>query len=195
MNRLNNELIVSTSAARPTRFLGAILLAAFAVAVLVGSALAANIVSNGSFEKDGDGDGIPNNWAGFALTTADKRVCNQSQAGNCSFKLVGDGNAKQLRQYFGSGSAGDEFDFSVWAKGKGIVTGAGYARVSVYFYHTACCDFDIFSLDIPEGNSPWTKQQVHVVATENYTSVSIWLESDFDSGKMWVDKVKLVEAP
>src|SRR3990172_12470257 len=90
MNGPNNELIVSTSTARPMRFLWAFVLAAFAVALLAGSALAAsgNLVKNGSFEKDSNGDGIPNAWSGSALTPGDKRVCNQSQAGACSFKMV-----------------------------------------------------------------------------------------------------------
>ena len=70
------------------RVLRALLLAAIAVALFAGSAVAAggNLVKNGSFEKDSNGDGIPNSWVGANLTPADKRVCNQSYAGTCSFK-------------------------------------------------------------------------------------------------------------
>src|SRR3972149_4301150 len=103
------------------RVFGTLLLAAFAVALIAGSALAAstNLVKNGSFEKDGNGDGIPNDWNGVNLTLADKRVCNQSKAGSCSFKAVGDGTTKYLYQVIAvSGGSGNEFNLSAWTKGK-----------------------------------------------------------------------------
>src|SRR3989304_5778216 len=69
--------------------------AALAVAVFVGSALAANnLLANSSFEKDSDGDGLPNNWIDFGTGIAPKRVCNQSVAGSCSLKVVLDANDK-----------------------------------------------------------------------------------------------------
>ena len=100
----------------PTRrVLASLLLAAFGVAALAGSALAASLVKNGSFEKDSNGDGIPNNWLGnFNFTPADKRVCNQSHAGTCSFRLVGDGNNKFLSQELAiSGIDGDQAIFGI----------------------------------------------------------------------------------
>jgi hypothetical protein len=55
------ELSPNTPRSVAHRPLGtALLLAALALAALAGSALAAgNLVKNGSFEKDGNGDGIP----------------------------------------------------------------------------------------------------------------------------------------
>jgi hypothetical protein len=68
------------------RVLPALLLAAIAVATLAGGALAAgNLVKNGSFEKDGNGDGIPNSWidGGSAGIFAETRV--QPELRRCLF--------------------------------------------------------------------------------------------------------------
>jgi len=179
--------------------LGALLLAAFAVAVFAGSALAAgNLVKNGSFEKDSDGDGIPNKWVAgvFGLTLADKRVCNQSKAGSCSFKIVADGTIKQLTQEIVAGGLADnQYNLSAWTKGKTIVYGAGTAQVLVRFNHTDGSN-NGWAFEIPAGTSPWTLRQFSpAVAFENFDSITIILEISADSGKLWVDKVKLVEAP
>jgi hypothetical protein len=199
MKAPSNELIVSTSTARPThRLWVAILLAALALAVLVGSALAAgNLVKNGSFEKDSDGDGIPNGWGDTgALTPLDKRVCNQSYAGSCSFKMVADGTAKGLAQLIAvAGLTGDEFKLSAWTKGKSIVDSGGPARLIVEISLGGSTS-DYASFDIPDGSSPWTLHQLSLTATANYDTVTIYLYFySTDSGKIWVDKVKLVETP
>jgi hypothetical protein len=180
------------------RILPALLLAAFAVAALVGSALAASLVKNGSFEKDTNGDGIPNKWTGnFNLTPADKRVCNQSYAGACSFKMVGDGSSKSLSQELDiQGLASEEFILSAWTKRKDIVYATGgYAGVFVRFNHTDGSN-NAWAIITTDATSPWTLGQVSATAFENFDSITIILDYYIaDSGKWWVDKVKLVAAP
>jgi hypothetical protein len=178
--------------------LAALLLATFGVAILAASALAAsgNLVKNGSFEKDSNGDGIPNSWNPGGLTPADKRVCNQSYAGMCSFKMIADGGNKTFyTQIAVSGLAGDEFNLSAWTKGKNIVYGAGVTQVVVLFYHTGGGSSESL-FDIPEGNSPWTLRQFSgATAAADYNTIVITLRVTAGSGKMWLDKVKLVPAP
>src|SRR3990172_4968338 len=183
MNGPNNELIVSTSTARPMRFLWAFVLAAFAVALLAGSALAAsgNLVKNGSFEKDSNGDGIPNLWDVNSLTSTDKRVCNQSYIGSCSFRIVADGTVKTLKQTaFGAGLLGDQFTISAWTKGKDIINGGGAAQVVVQIDHTGGgTSFE--TLDLPEGNSAWTHSEATVTAAADYSIVRGYLYVNPDS--------------
>jgi hypothetical protein len=177
--------------------LGAILLAAFILAVFAGSALAAGkLVKNGSFEKDGDGDGIPNKWAGISLTAADKRVCNQSYAGACSFKMVADGTIKVLKQVIVvSGVTGEDFILSAWTKGKDVVLGGGAARIYLVFNHTDGSN-NPWYFDIPAGTSAWALSQVSGQANENFDSITISLQFiEPTSGKVWADKVKLVAVP
>ena len=180
------------------RLLSALLLAALAVAVFAGSALGAstNLVKNGSFEKDSNGDGIPNDWNGVNMTLADKRVCNQSKAGSCSFKAVGDGTDKVLIQDIAaSGLAGDQLTLSAWTKGKNIVLGAGVSRFVFRFNYTDFTD-EYVNFNIPAGTTAWTLRQQPLQATKDFASISIFIpELSADSGKLWIDKVKLVEVP
>ena len=182
----------------PTRrVLASLLLAAFGVAALAGSALAASLVKNGSFEKDSNGDGIPNNWLGnFNFTPADKRVCNQSHAGTCSFRLVGDGNNKFLSQELAiSGIDGDQYDLSAWVKTKAINFGAGSARGYVLFNHTGGGTNEVF-IGISSQTSPWAFYKlVGAEATADYNSITIFMQSSITSGKWWVDQVKLAPSP
>jgi hypothetical protein len=174
-----------------------VLLTAFAIAILAGSALAAtgNLVKNGSFEKDSNGDGIPNKWVPGTLAPTDKRVCNQSSAGSCSFRMVGDGSGKQLSQVIDvSGDASDEFTLSAWTRGKTIVLGAGAARVYVQFNHTGGGSNNNI-VDIPAGTTTWTLRQLPAQATADFDSIYVSVYLGADSGKMWVDQVKLVPAP
>ena len=177
--------------------LGALLLAAFAVAVFAGSALAAgNLVKNGSFEKATNG--IPNWWGWFGFTPADKRVCNQSKAGACSFKMVADGAFKNLEQCCLpiSGLAGDEFTLSVWTKSKAFDLGLGNsAYVYVLFsYPGGGSNYDYF--DIPTGTTAWTLIQVSAVADDAYDTMEVGVQFNYPvSGKVWFDKVRLVEVP
>ena len=176
-----------------------LLLAALAVAILAGSALAAgNLIKNGSFEKDTNGDGVPNNWTGnINLTPADKRVCNQSYAGTCSFKLVGDGTEKYLSQIVSlpGGTQGESFQLNVWAKGKNTVLGSGIVLIQMIILHTDGDSLDNYYAYIPAGNTPWTKYTINGEATENFNNINVVLFSSADSGKAWFDKVKLVAAP
>ena len=202
MSISNIKPILSKYGPQSSRVLAALLcafgVAALAVAILAGSALAAgsNLVKNGSFEGGTHGNGIPNKWSGTNLTTADKRDCNQSAAGDCSFKMVGNGVSKLFKQEIAVGGlAGDEFTLSAWTKGKDVAFGGGEARVYVYFNHT---DGSANSLQfgIPAGTTPWSSRYYSpATASENYDSIRIQIQFSIDSGKIWVDKVKLVPIP
>ena len=189
-------LVRRLSKGNPT--LLALLLTALILALFAGSALAAstNLVKNGSFEKDTNGDGIPNNWNGVNMTLVDKRVCNQSKAGSCSFKTMGDGTDKVLIQDISAaGLAGDHLTLSAWTKGKSIVLGAGVSRLVFRFNYTDLTD-EYVNFDIPPGTTPWALRQLPVAATKDFASISIFIpELSADSGKLWIDKVKLVEVP
>ena len=182
--------------------------AAFALGIFVVDAQAqvgiqagTNYLSNSSFEKDGNGDGIPNSWfGGYSITSADKRVCNQSYVGDCSFKMVGDTNYKYLGQCVDFNPdttfAGDKFKLKIWIKGKAIDVGAGEAQVYITFYDTGGAgqlNYDTFS--IPGGTSAWASHQVSEAALADYDQICIYLVFEADSGKVWFDKVSLVYVP
>jgi len=173
------------------------LLAGLAVATLAGSALAAggNLVKNGSFEKDGNGDGIPNKWGDLGTTGLDKRVCNASAVGKCSFRMVGESVNKFLVQELAiSGDASDDFDLSAWTRGKDLDL-TGNAQVIVFFNHTGG-GVNQWSIGIPDGTSAWTfRLFIGASSTADFDSISVAIYNSKVSGKMWVDKVKLVPSP
>jgi len=180
----------------------ALLLSAFSVAILAGSALAAALVKNGSFEKDSNGDGIPNSWTrsnfGGVLP---KRVCNQSYAGSCSFRFVGDGIQQSLYQDIPiSGVSGEQFNILVWTKGKDIVFGAGgYINVNVEYVIGG--DGGVWgggSVEITEpGTHPWTLRSFYdqTPDKENLVAIRLKLNVDIESGRLWFDKVKVLLVP
>jgi hypothetical protein len=171
--------------------------AAFAVAVLVGSALAAgNLVINGSFENDSNGDGIPNNWTPLSLTPSDKRVCNKAHAGTCSFKMIGEGVTKYMFQFPAiSGGAGDSYTLKVWVMTKDLVWGTGNATIYLETHQTDG-GYDSDGQNLAQGTSAgWVLYTLNVTSTETYDSVRVWIKFYPESGKAWFDKVKLVEVP
>ena len=199
MNISSIKPIVSKNSSKPRRrVLAALLLAALAVAIVAGSALAANLVVNGSFEKDTDGNGVPNQWILNDDSGADTRVCNQSYVGACSFKMVGAGAEIFLIQITGlSGGGGDSFKLSFWARGKNIDLGTtGILTIYVIIDHTDDVFTDTFNQNITPGNTPWTKYVLELTATEDYEQLIVEIfQDDLAGGKAWFDKVKLVAVP
>lgn len=188
--------------------LGALLLAAFALVIFGGftqdaqaqgeindiGILAGNFVLNGSFETDSNGDGIPNNWFdNDALSSADKRVCNQSYAGSCSFKMAGDGGGtKWLAQCISptGTAAGNEFKFKAWTKTKSLMIGGGEASLYVSFYDGGnFVNEEVFS--IPGGTTGWTSRQLSATAAADYDTICMLLQLEASSGKIWFDKATL----
>jgi hypothetical protein len=185
---------------KPRRVFAALLLATLAVAVLAGSALAAttNLVKNGSFEKDSNGDGLPNKWVyGDNIVPGDKRVCNKSHAGACSFKMLGTPYKWLQQDILISGTASDEFDLSAWTRGKNIVYGiSGVTRMAVEF-RLSSSQVNVIQFDFSAaGSTPWTLREIFSVqATGSFDSIRLYLVIQAEEGKFWFDQVKLVAAP
>jgi len=174
-----------------------LLLVALALAVIASGALAAgNLVKNGSFEKDGDGDGIPNKWTSYLLAASDKRVCNQSYSGDCSFKMVGGGGTSDKLIYQGlpssiAGGAGDAYTLKMWVKTKDLASGTGFATIYLVLYKTGGGS-DQAAVNITDGTSGWALYTVDLTTTETYAGGVVQVEFYHNTGKIWLDKVKLI---
>ena len=177
--------------------LSALLLTTLALALLAGSALAAALVKNGSFEKDNNGDGIPNKLgASGGITPADKRVCNQAKAGSCSFKMNADGSEKSIFQSVAvSGLAGADHTLALWTKGKDLDLSGGAMRIFLRFNHIGLVGSTVYIIDVPAGSSPWTKRSVTGASSADFESITISVITFATSGKAWFDQVKLTVAP
>ena len=175
--------------------------AALALAIFAGdtrnaqaqvSIQAGNLLLNGSFETGGS---PPASWLGGALTSGDKRACNQSYAGACSFKMVGDATSKYLYQCFdfdpNTTLVGDRLKVKAWTKVKAINLGGGYAGILLTIKKTGTT-ISSGEISIPGGTSAWTSRQASATAAEySYDQVCVHLYLEADSGKIWFDKVSL----
>jgi len=186
---------ITNYASRTGRAVAAVLLA---LTLFVGSALAGsgNLIKNGSFEKDNDGNGIPNNWVGNGVALTDKRVCNQSHAGECSFKIVGDGTSKALYQDITRiGGIGDSYQLTFWLRGKNIPAG-GDLIIEFYIFHGDGVSEDVVQQVVPSGTTAWQKYVLNLTATESYGLLSVDIfDQSGPSGKAWFDSVKVVPSP
>jgi predicted ribosomally synthesized peptide with SipW-like signal peptide len=171
-----------------------LLLAALILALFAGSALAAYNdakVKNKSFEKDSNGDGIPNAWSPLVLNAGSQRVCNQAKEGNCSFKMKADGTTSYLLQETlnSSGPAGVTATISGWMKGKDLL-GAGVSSIGVQFNYTSGGGFAC-GAQAAGGTFGWTWFEADCVAAQSFDSMTVQLFTNESSGKVWFDKVKL----
>jgi hypothetical protein len=191
-----NSSLEAPKIARPT-MVASLILAALILALVAGSALAAALVKNGSFEKDNNGDGIPNKWgASGSITSADKRVCNQAKAGSCSFKMSADGIEKSIFQTVAvSGFATADHTLALWTKGKDLDLSGGAMRIFLRFNHIGLVGSTNHIIDVPAGSSPWTKRSVTGASSADIESITISVITFATSGKAWFDQVKLTIAP
>jgi len=166
-----------------------------ALTLLVGSALAAgNLLANGSFEKDGNGDGEPNNWTTFAgAGKLPKRNCNQSYAGDCSLKFTLDNQYKNVRSdnIVIPGGPGSAYTLTVWLKTKDLVLGVSPMQVQLHFHYPSNNTTGHSSVFVPAGTHDW-----QVFYTTPYSGLAfdyLYVEfvSDQDGGKVWFDKMKV----
>ena len=168
------------------------LLAGLAVATLAGSALAAggNLVANGSFEKDSNGDGMPNNWADNGSSgPIPRRNCKQSYAGSCSLKFAFDDLNKFVEQNIASGgNSYESYKLTFWVKTKQVVAAGGVIRIDLKLLPSGGYNY----IYVPEGSATWTKYSITLESTADFTSTYIELVANPQSGKAWFDKVKLV---
>jgi len=178
------------------RVVAALLLAALALAVLAGSALAANLLKNASVEKDSNGDGFPNSWSDSSVgPVAPKRVCNQSIAGNCSLKMKGDGEQKNVTQLYSvSGNSGDTYKLTAWVKGKQIDNSGSQVYFALHF-HLLGDTFDNEFSTVADGTTGWTKHTLTLTATGDFDYILVLLSFKQASATAWFDKLKLVEVP
>ena len=81
-----------------------------------------NLVENSSFELDTDVNGIPDMWSVVNLTASDKIATNQKRFDSNSFRIYGSPTVnKNLSQPMNtSGSKGDTFIVSGWAKARAV---------------------------------------------------------------------------
>jgi hypothetical protein len=135
------------------------------------------IVGNGDFETDVNGDNIPESW----LIKGGKRVCLN---GNCEYKFVGNGISQSIAQTYiikgGDGRAGDTLNVSIGSRWKNW-TGRKVLKL-VTFYNAGAPGV----LKVPLAAATNTGS---MTAARDYGSVKIKILAYGLTGRLWIDNV------
>jgi CSLREA domain-containing protein len=160
-----------------------------------------SILKNGSFEDDTLSPALlPDFWTlkkGVLNGSNDGQVCNESFAGNCSMKIVGNGNTKQLIQALDvipSGSAGDNFTLKFYEKTWGL-SGGGKHMMTLRITNTDGSKLTQ-NITLPaSGGADWTEYSTAVTTTKPYKKIEVILKYGKSTGIIWLDAVSLAKTP
>jgi uncharacterized repeat protein (TIGR02543 family) len=146
-------------------------------------------VTNGGFESK-----ISSGWKVVNFAPTDGRTTAIKKAGKASVKISGTaGKTKTLTQtIILSGSAGDTFTFSFWAKGASIPT-AG-CRAQVTLYNDLNKPVTTKTVNCKTGTyATFQQKTAAIIATGTYTKVVIKFTYAKASGTVWFDGVSLMK--
>lgn len=161
---------------------------AFEVTPLPGC-LPLEMVGNGGFQSDGDGNDVPDRWTATALTPSDGRVCFEDDA--CIVKLRGNGNGKQLLHVIQhAGQAGDDFTFKARSRAKGVPTGQQAYRATATFFHTDGSQKS-FDLDFSAGTHGFERLTRQISAAKSYSRIVVGVFYGRNGGVVRFDSVSL----
>lgn len=153
-----------------------------------------DLLTNGGFEVNANGDLVPDNWTPAKLASIDGQDCTVFYSGICSMKFRGSSaNAtKTLTQIVSvSGSIGDTFSLSGWGKTTSIPSGAVFRIQVVFFKGTT--QTEVFTLNFNKGTHGWQQMLLAFPTTKAYDKVRVVITLKATGGTAWFDDVSLVK--
>ena len=165
-----------------------------------------NLLMNGGFEVDADGDKLPDGWTGKKTATAnpDKIKCDKADkkfahSAPCAFmfKGNGDGSTSKLSQKVNDTSAfvhDSQVSLSAWVDRRSAPVGTRFAQVKIA-YSDGSKDKLKLNIPVSEGYIQQTDSVLLDLTGKTVKSVKVDLRHDSPKGKFFVDDVALtVEA-
>ncbi|MDD2480725.1 MAG: DNRLRE domain-containing protein, partial [Lutispora sp.] len=151
-----------------------------------------NLLGNPGFEVDNDEDDIPDGWTQNASIEArDGLDANYSHSGNRSYLMYGNANNKLLYQQIDiSGDAGVPIHFSGWSRSEGATFGRGYYELNLQFNYEDKT-YDWITAPFTNNNLTWVYAENVGVSKKKFTSVTLFLKVENQTGQMWFDDVSL----
>jgi hypothetical protein len=151
-----------------------------------------DLTKNGSFERDSDGDGVPNSWNTKGTTMLDKRICTLAHSGSCSYQMTGEALNKHLRQtIIQSGDAGDVLSLSAWSMSSDAKGGGLYAVRLTIRYEDGTKE--TWKVRYSNGSNPWQRRDILATTAKPYDKIMIYLDYRKSQGQVWFDDVSLVK--
>lgn len=166
-----------------------------------GSILSAyNLVDNSSFERDANGDHIPDGWTtSNNFSSNDKIVQNVNSdddnvyIGQNSFQLTGEsGKNKSIKQHINlSGDQNTQLTLSGWSKQSGASTSGGYYALQVAINYTdGTVDWD-YANDFDKTRTDWQHVAAEVKPKKAFNSIDVYYYYFNQTGTAWFDAMRL----
>lgn len=149
------------------------------------------LIQNGSFENDSNGDGIPNGWSASANLKA-KQKCGAPQAtdGSCALLIkrrTGAGKVKQNIDDAYALAPSTSLDVSADVAGKNVAEGA-----SIHIKLVTQNGPSKFVLPIPTGTyDPQNIAHPTIVTDSQGKKLKIKIKYPDGGGKMWIDQMSV----
>ncbi len=106
--------------------------------------------------------------------------------GACALHLSGHGSNLVKQKVAVSGHAGDAHTLTFWAR-TSAVGGSGHNnQVRVIVTYSDGSE-EAFSVDLPDGTSPWTQYSLTFIAGADYTQLQVQIMFGRAQGEVWYD--------
>jgi glucose/arabinose dehydrogenase len=155
--------------------------------------LEGELIRNGSFENDKNGDGIPNRWTVSAGLNA-KRVCKGTGVtdGTCALRIRNGTGGGKVQQVIAAAAlaSGTTLDLSVMATGQNIPAGAKLKLVVVTDAGKA-----VYNIPLPSGTFA-TQAFTHtpIVTNGQGKTLKVVIVYPLGAGKLVVDEASVIAA-
>lgn len=148
----------------------------------------AELVFNGDFQLDLNGNSKPDGFTLTKFAAGDKMSC--AIPTNCSLKIKGNGSVKKMTQkILISGNSGDSLTLNIADKTTGIPTN-GAMSVAAQFYLGSTLT-EKFTIPLNPGTHDWEILALPITTTNGYDNVKIQLKFSKSSGTMYIDDLTL----
>ncbi|MEW5985103.1 MAG: hypothetical protein AB1791_00550 [Chloroflexota bacterium] len=155
------------------------------------AAHAGELVHNGSFEADANGDGLPDEWSVSQIMGLIRQDCQLALSGSCSLVVFGVGGPVTIYQSVPQGGqAGDTYTFSLWSAARqAAATGPLQAGVRIQYRDGSAA---YFMTRLNAGSHGWQSRTIQVVAAADYNSLTVYaFTGPLLTGQVYVDNVQL----
>jgi uncharacterized repeat protein (TIGR01451 family) len=153
------------------------------------------IALNGGFNIYGGTSKIPTNWTARNFTTTDGKITSVKKEGTASVRITNTSAiTKTLSQTLDlSGSSGDRFYFSFWARGVSIPV-MGICRGQVLLYNGTTLKMSK-AVNCTKDTYGFQQRSLYFTAISAYTKIVITLTYAKASGTIYFDGLSLLKAP
>ncbi|WP_240903755.1 DNRLRE domain-containing protein [Chengkuizengella sediminis] len=153
-----------------------------------------NLVENSSFEKDTNGDHLPDNWeTSNNLSVNDVLDTTESLTGNTSFRITGEiGNDKFIKQTISvSGDANTPFTLSGWSKQIDMDLSGSFYGIQIAIHNTDGTIDWTNAHDFDKKEEGWQHIAAEVTPSKSFTSVDVYYYYFDQIGTAWFDAMRL----